>query len=451
MQDASGVDLTQFKRWYEQAGTPIVDSSDAYDPATRRYTLTLRQHCPPTPGQDTKLPFHIPVALGLIDAAGRDLPLRLADDAAAQGTTRVLSLRTAETSFVFVDVPERPVPSMLRGFSAPVILRHTYTDADLAHLMAHDSDSFNRWEAGQRLALNVLMRGIEARRAGEAVVFPEDFIAACARLLADAAGDPAFAAEALSLPQAGYLAEQFDEADPDAIFEVRTALRRTLAARLEAQWVAAYESSVTQGPYSPDPVSAGKRALRNLALGFLMELEQPAWYARCLAQLTQADNMTDASAALGLLANADCPEREQALTAFHTRWAHEPLVLDKWFGVQASSRLPGTLAEVRALLAHPAFDLRNPNKVRALIGGFCHGNHVRFHAADGSGYAFAAEQVIALDPINAQVAARLARAFDRWRKFDAGRQAHARAALTCIRDTPALSKDTYEVVSRALA
>ena len=451
MQDASGIDLGQFKRWYDQAGTPVVDSCGDYDAASRRYTLTLRQHCAPTPGQDEKLPFHVPVAVGLVDAFGQDLPLRLDGEATADHTTRVLSLTDAESRYVFVDVPAAPVPSLLRGFSAPVVLRHAYTDAELAHLMAHDSDSFNRWEAGQRLALNVLMRGIEARRAGGPVSFPADFIAASARLLADAPRDRAFAAEALSLPAAGYLAEQFDEVDPDAIFDVRTALRRTLAERLEAQWIAAFEASTTSGPYSPDPVSAGCRALRNLALGYVMELDQPAWHARCLALLEAADNMTDASAALGLLANTACAERKRALDWFYARWEHEPLVLDKWFSVQAGSRLPGTLDEVRALLAHPAFDLRNPNKVRALIGAFCQGNHVRFNAADGSGYAFAAEQVIALDPINPQVAARLARAFDRWRKFDSERQAHAQAALTRIRETSGLSKDTYEIVSRALA
>jgi len=451
MEDASGIDLTQFRRWYDQAGTPVIDSRGEYDAARRRYTLHLCQHCPPTPDQREKLPFHLPIALGLVGPDGQDLTLRLADEAQAGDTTRVLSLTASQASYVFEDVPAAPVPSLLRGFSAPVVLRHDYADAELAQLMAHDSDAFNRWEAGQRLAVNVLVRGVEATHAGRAVEFPEDFVAACARLLADAPRDPAFAAEALSLPQAGYLAEQFEVADPDAIFTVRTALRRLLAERLRPQWIEAYESSTTPGPYSPEPGPAGRRALRNLALGFLMELGDPAWHARCLAQLAQADNMTDAMAALVALANADCPERRAALESFYRRWQHEDLVLDKWFGVQAGSRLPGTLAEVRSLLAHPAFDLRHPNRVRALIGGFCQGNHLHFHAADGSGYAFAAEQVLALDPINPQIAARLARAFDRWRKFDAGRQAHARQALARIRAAADLSKDSFEVVSRALA
>jgi len=270
-------------------------------------------------------------------------------------------------------------------------------------------------------------------------------------VIADAAADPAFAAEALSLPAAGYLAEQLDEVDADAIFEARLALRRHLAAHFEHEWRRLYMSNVVPGPYSPDADSAGRRSLRNLALGFLLELETPELHALALTQLKDADNMTDAMAALSALANSECAERIEALRWFYDKWQDEPLVVDKWFAVQASSRLPETLAEVQALLKHPAFDMRNPNKVRAVIGAFCQGNHVRFNAADGSGYAFAAEQVIALDPHNAQVAARMARSFDRWRKFDAGHQAHARAALTRIKDTEGLSKDTFEVVSRALA
>ena len=450
MQDASGVPLEQFKRWYGQAGTPVVTARGDYDAQTRRYTLDLTQECPATPGQEHKLPFQIPIALALLDADGHEVPLRLAGEDSAVGNARVLSLTEAHTQWVFEDVTTRPVPSLLRGFSAPVVLRCDFSTADLAHLMAHDSDPFNRWEAGQRLALVVLLAAIAAIRAGRAPVWPEDFVAACARVIADAALDPAFAAEALSLPAAGYIAEQLEEVDADVILAARLALRHHLATRLEVQWRALYASSTGTGPYSPDPVSAGRRSLRNLALGFLLELETPAVQSLALTQLQSADNMTDAMAALAALANSDCQQRVTALRWFYDKWQNEPLVVDKWLAVQASSRLPGTLAEVRSLLNHPAFDKRNPNKVRALIGAFCQGNHVRFNAADGSGYTFAAEQVIALDPHNAQVAARMARSFDRWRKFDAAHQSHAQAALLRIRDTKGLSKDTYEVVSRAL-
>ena len=450
MADASGVTLDQFKRWYGQAGTPVVTARGTHDAQARRYTLDLTQECPATPGQERKLPFQIPIALALLDADGAEIPLRLAGEDCAAGGSRVLSLSAAHAQWIFEDVPARPVPSLLRGFSAPVILRCDYSTAELAHLMAHDGDAFNRWEAGQRLALDVLLAAIAAIRAGRAPHWPEDFIAACGRVIADAGHDPAFAAEALSLPAAGYIAEQLDEVDADAILSARVALRQHLATRFEAQWRAMYLSSADSGPYSPDPVSAGRRSLRNLALGFLLELETPAVRALALTQLQNANNMTDAMAALAALANSDCEQRLEALRWFYDKWRDEPLVVDKWLAVQASSRLPGTLAEVKRLLTHPAFDVRNPNKVRALIGAFCQGNHVRFNAADGSGYAFAAEQVIALDPHNAQVAARMARSFDRWRKFDAGHQTHARAALMRIRDTEGLSKDTFEVVSRAL-
>jgi len=450
MQDASGVDLTQFRRWYDQAGTPVLEASGHYDAAARRFTLRVRQSTPPTAGQPEKLPLHVPIALGMVAADGKDLPLRLAGEAAAGDTTRVISLTQAEQSFVLEEIPPGAVPSLARGFSAPVIVRYPYSEADLTHLMAHDSDAFNRWEAGQRLAAELMLRGVADVRAGRAPQVPEAFVRASARVLADAASDPAFAAEALSLPSESFIAEQLDEVDPDAIHTVRVFLRRQLAATLRNELEAAWRTQVTPGPYSPDAASAGKRALRSVCLGYLAELDEPAVHALAAEQFERADNMTDAMAALATLAQFDCPERLAVLEKFHDRWKDEALVVDKWLAVQSTSRLPGTLAEVRRLLVHEAFDLRNPNKVRALVGGFCQGNHLRFHAADGSGYAFCAEQVIALDAMNPQIAARLARAFDRWKKFDAGRQAHARAALERIRATPGLSKDTTEVVSRAL-
>jgi aminopeptidase N len=450
MADASGVDLGQFQRWYDQAGTPRVVARGDYDAAAQRYTLDFTQTCAPTPGQPAKAPFHIPVSLGLLGADGRELPLRLAGESGPAATTRVLSLTDVRQAFVFEGVPERPVPSLLRGFSAPVELEFDYPDAELALLAAHDSDAFNRWEAGQRLAQRVLLTAIEAIRAGRTPAFGSALVEVFRRVLAAAESDPAFAAEALTLPGAAYLAEQMAVVDPDAILAARNGLRRHLAGSLTGEFEAAWAQYRPAGPYRPDPVPAGRRALRNAALGYLMELETPEIRARSHAQLREADNMTDSLAALAALANCDCPERQAGLDWFYARWSEEALVVDKWFGVQASSRLPGTLDEVRRLLAHPAFDLRNPNRVRALVGAFCQGNHAAFHAADGSGYAFAAEQVVALDPLNPQVAARLARAFDRWRKFDTDRQAHARAALGRIAAADGLSRDTFEVVSRAL-
>jgi len=450
MAEGSGVDFGQFKRWYDQAGTPTLDVNGDYDAAAKRYTLTVRQSLPPTPGQPEKLPLHIPLAVGLVGPDGKAVPLQLEGEAAPAGADRVLSVKQPEERFVFVNVPAKPVPSLARGFSAPAILNFGYTEAELTHLMAHDSDAFSRWEAGQRLATGILLRGVEAHRERRPVDAPRAFVDAFARVLRDGPQDPAFAAEALALPSETYLAEQMAVVDPDAIHAVRTHLRRELARALRGELAGMYHSLTVSGPYSPDARSAGRRSLRNLCLGYLMELEAPETRVLCAKQLDAADNMTDRMAALVALANSRSPEREPALERFYAEWKHEPLVVDKWLAVQATARLPDTLERVQRLTQHEAFDLRNPNKVYALIRSFC-ANHVRFHAAGGASYAFAADRIIELDPLNPQIAARIARAFDRWRKFDAGRQAHARAALERIRDTPGLSKDVAEVVTKTLA
>ncbi|TMH55185.1 MAG: aminopeptidase N [Betaproteobacteria bacterium] len=441
MADAAGADLSQFMRWYDQAGTPVLEVAGEYDADAKRYVLSVKQSCPPTPGQETKLPFHIPFAVGLVGPDGRDL--------LAEGT-RVLSVKRPEERFVFENIVARPVLSPLRNFSAPVIVAHDYTEAELTHLMAHDSDAFNRWEAGQRLALGIMLRGIAAVQGARALEVPRNFADAAARVLDDSSKDPAFAAEMLALPSESYIAEQVKVVDPGAIHTVRDELRRRLAAALGEELHAVYRAHGGAGPYSPDAVSAGRRALKNSALGLLMELDDAGTRALCMKQFETADNMTDALAALCLLADCDCPERARALAAFYDKWKTEPLVVDKWLAVQATTRLRSALADVKRLMAHPAFSIRNPNKVYALIGGF-RGNQVHFHAADGSGYAFLTEQVIALDAINPQVAARMARGFDRWKKFDAGRQAHARAALERLRDAKGISKGVLEIVTRALA
>jgi len=450
MADAARADLSQFKRWYDQAGTPVLEATGEYDAAAKRYSLTVKQSCPPTPDQKTKRPFHVPLALGLVGPDGADLPLQLEGKPLPSGTPRVLSVKKEAERFVFVNVPAKPVPSLLRDFSAPAIVKYPYAEADLTHLMAYDSDPFNRWDAGQRLALGILLRGIEAVKSGRRFEVPKAFVDALARLMAGAEKDPAFAAEALALPSEGYIAEQMAVVDPDAIHAVRNDLRRRLAAAFREELLAVYRSHRAPGPYSSDAASAGKRALKNAALALLMELDDADTRALCMKQFETADNMTDAIAALSMLANCDCAERAGALEAFYAKWRDEPLVVDKWLAVQSSSRLPSALADVKRLMAHPAFNLRNPNKVYALIGGF-RGNQVRFHAADGSGYAFLAEQVIALDAINPQVAARMARGFDRWRKFDSARQARARAALERVRGAKGISRGVLEIATRALA
>ena len=450
MQDASEVDLSLLQRWYDQVGTPQVRVSAQYAAERQEYTLNFAQSCPRPSDGAAQLPLPIPIRLGLLDRAGHALPLVTLGPAPLTPESGVYLLTQAQQSVTFTGLARVPVPSLLRGFSAPVTLTFDYPAADLALLMAHDSDAFNRWEAGQRLALQSLLGAIEAVREGRAPAAPTAFIAACAHLLASAAEDPAFAAEALSLPAATFIAEQMAVVDPAAIAQARTALRRAIAHALRAPLLAAYHTFVVPGPYAPTPAAVAYRALRNVCLGYLMELGEASIEALCYAQFQDADNMTDAIAALSALANSESAQRDLALAAFYTRWQNEPLVIDKWFSVQATSRLPETIAAVENLLAHPAFALTNPNRVRALIGAFCQSNHAGFHLADGRGYRFAARQICALDPLNPQVAARLARAFDRWRKFDSGRQQHARAALRAILATPGLSKDTTEIITRTL-
>jgi len=449
MQDASSVDLALFRRWYDRAGTPVVEVSATHNAEQQRFVLHVRQSCNIAPDEDANDPLHIPFAVGLVDADGQDIDLQLEGETRAGGTTRVLSVTKHEQDFVFVGIERAPTPSLLRGFSAPVISRFEYDESDLIHLMAHDSDSFNRWEAGQQLACRIILRAAHQILPDRKPEFPDGFFDAFSKILSEAATDPAFAAEALALPAETYLAEQLVEVDPDALHAARNGLRRQIAERLKGDLLLAYQAFATEGDYSPDAASSGQRALRNLCLSYLMELNEQASFGLCMAQFERADNMTDTMAALAALANHDSEQTRTALNAFYDKWSHEPLVVDKWLAVQAASSLPGTLDNVKRLTGHAAFDLRNPNKVYALIRTFG-ANHVRFHAADGSGYAFLAEQIIRLDPINPQIAARIARCFDRWRKFDERRQRYAMKALERIQATSGLSLDTSEVVSRTL-
>ena len=364
-----------------------------------------------------------------------------------------MHLTATSQSFVFNDVAAEPVPSLLRDFSAPVYLDFDYTPEQLALLLGHESDAFNAWEAGQRLATTLILDAAQAIAAGQNPGWPDTFTAACRRLLqTQAQRGAAFVAEALTLPGEGTLAELLDVVDPDALHAARNGLRRHLAEELEGEFSGLYAALAITEPYAPTSEQAGRRALRNVCLGYLLELDTDAVRQRALQQFKAADNMTDQYAALAALANvnaATCPQRDEALAAFYAQWRDEALVVDKWLAAQSGSRRPDTLATVKALTTHPAFDAGNPNKIYALIRNFG-ANLVRFNAADGSGYAFMADRILELHDKNPQVASRLARSFDRWQKFDAGRQAHARAALERIRQHDGLSRDVLEVVSRAL-
>ncbi|HOL64483.1 MAG TPA: aminopeptidase N [Accumulibacter sp.] len=450
MADASGVDLRQFMRWYDHAGTPRLRVESQHDAATQRYCLTLRQSRPGN-APDKDQPFHIPVAVGLLDSDGVDLPLRLVGESgtADTPTTRILSLTDSEQRFIFANIAQAPVLSLLRDFSAPVIIDYDWRYDELEHLLAHDSDEFNRWDAGQRLASRLILTAAAEIAASRNIEWPTSFAEAMRRVLAHGGEEAAFAAEVLTLPGEATLAEEMTVVDPDALYAARRGLRRFLAERLADDWRQRYHALSSASVYQPTPAEAGRRALRNVCLGYLGELDSADNRQLAWQQFATADNMTDQFAALAVLAQIDCPQRRQALDAFHSRWQSQSLVVDKWLAVQAASRLPTTLQVVSDLLSHPSFDLHNPNKVYALLGSFG-SNHRHFHAADGSGYRFLAERIGELDPLNPQVAARLARHFDRWRRFDVGRQAHARAALTRLRTAGNLSPDVSEIIDRAL-
>ena len=451
MVDANAVDLEGFGRWYSQAGTPQLDVSGAFDAVAGEYLLTVRQSCPPTPGQPVKEPFLVPLAVGLLGADGRDLPLQLAGEAAPAGTTRVLRVAAAEQSFRFTGLAAPPVVSLLRGFSAPVRLDFPYGEDELAFLFAHDSDPFNRWEAGQRLATRVLLTMVARLQAGAEAQVPDSFVAAFRAALTDAHADPALLALALTLPGEVEVGEALAVADPAAVHAARQQLRRRLAERLAGEFTAVMGAMRDPGRYALDAAAIGRRSLKNLCLAYLSLSETEEIATLCAEQYAAADNMTDRLSAMTCLAHSDMPQRAAVLAAFYRQYQGDPLVIDKWFTVQATSCRVDTLQQVAELLQHPAFTIRNPNRVRALVGAFAHGNPVRFHDAGGGGYAFLADRVLELDPLNPQVAARLVGALSRWRRYDAGRQQLMRFQLERIQSQPRLSRDVGEIVARSLA
>jgi aminopeptidase N len=458
--DGAKIDLTQFRRWYSQSGTPEVLVSGRYDAARETYTLKMTQVCAATPGQPIKDPYHIPIAVGLVGPDGKDMPLQLdgEEKAGAQNTksqntkskTRVLSLTERTQTFRFRNVAEKPVPSLLRGFTAPVTLTANLKERDWVFLMAHDSDPFNRWEAAQRYASRLLIANVEAIRSGGRMRRGIAFAEMMASVLTDRKLDPDFVAQMIMLPGEQTVAQLIGkDVDVDAIHEAREALRLSVAAEAEKELRRAYDRMRIDGPYRPDAADAGRRALRNTCLAYLATLE--GGVALAAGHFADADNMTDQIGGLGVLANIDCPERLQALDRFYEQWKGDHLVMDKWLTIQATSSLPGTLGEVKRLLGHPAFTIRNPNKVRALITSFATANQVRFHAGDGAGYALVADKVLELDALNPQVAARLLGAFKSWRQFDAKRRTAMSRQLKRIAETEGISRDVFEIATKTLA
>jgi aminopeptidase N len=450
--EVSGRDLTQFSRWYHQSGTPAVEVTARHDAATASLSLTFTQSCPPTPGQEKKAPFVIPVAIGLLDAQGGEIALAAADASPAELARGVIEFATERRTVTFRNVPQRPVVSLLRGFSAPVRLTYAASEADLVSLIRYDSDSFNRWQASQTYATRLLVRSIETLRAGRKPELDVEFATALAEVLAGSAADPAFAAQVLALPgEADIAREMASDVDPDAIHMARDLLRRGLGARLSDSLRATYAALEPTGPYAPDAASAGRRALRNVALDLFVAGNPEAGAALALRQFDTAETMTDELGALATLALVHGERREQALAAFYERHADEALVVDKWFVLQATIPEAGTLERVRRLMLHPAFSLANPNRVRSLIGAFAAGNQTRFNAPDGSGYDFLADIVITLDRTNPQVAARLLSAFRSWRTLEPLRRGRAAIALRRVAGVPGLSADVRDIAERSLA
>ncbi|HJN51448.1 MAG: aminopeptidase N [Pseudomonadales bacterium] len=467
MEDANGVDLRQFRNWYSQAGTPLLNVSSEYDEDAQSYTLKVIQSCQATPGQEHKEPFHLPFSVGLLDSAGKDFALNTEDahvsSMSQDGThcSAVLNLTESEQQFTFTDVEARPVPSLLRNFSAPVKLEYDYSRDELMFLMSYDSDGFNRWEAGQRLAVDVIQEVVGQIQSAQPVSVDGRLIKACQAIVdqsidhhQDGKIDKAMIAAMLVMPGEAYLAELSAVADVEAIHSAREQVRLAIATDLKGSLLSVYKLNLSDKPYEPTGVDIAQRALKNVCLAYLMLPEKSEMVNLCQSQFDNSNNMTDVDAALRALVNAADEKalepKEKALTEFYNKWVHEPLVLDQWFSIQAVCPLPGTLEKVTALLGHEAYDTKVPNRVRALVAAFASQNTINFHHSSGDGYRFLADQVIRMDPSNPLLAARILGPLSRWRKYDEARQRLMRGELERILSVDDLSKDVYEIASKSV-
>jgi aminopeptidase N len=441
MEDASGIDLKQFRLWYAQAGTPVLHIKDAYDANTQTYTLDIQQALPKTPGQAHKKPMHIPVKIGLLSQDGKEIMHDL------------LQIKNVSNVFHFKNIPSRPVPSLLRNFSAPVKVEYDYSDAQLQLLMQHDTDLFNRWEAGWQYAARLILKMIKDYRADKPLLVPQHYIAVLQHLLLTMQHDKWLLAEMLTLPTEQYIAEQMNVIDIDAIHAVREYFLREMGKQLKNDFLRVYEKNHGPArPYEFNMEEVGKRQLKNTCLSYLMTLGDTTINENIgLQQFKQAlnDNMTDTMAALACLSHVEGALHDRAFNEFYTKWQHHPLVVDKWFALQASSKRHDTVSIVKQLLHHPAFDIKNPNKVYALIGSFTRNLHC-FHSADCEGYELLTNIVLQLDPINPQIAARMAKPLSEWRRYDSGRQHGMQKELERILKTKALSKNVFEIVTKSL-
>ncbi|HIJ87042.1 MAG TPA: aminopeptidase N [Desulfuromonadales bacterium] len=450
MAEAGEINLEQFALWYCQAGTPELAANGSYNTVEKTFTLTVAQCCPATPGQPDKQALHIPLTLGLLGRDGTQLPLTLVGETGDGAVSRTLHLRAAGESFCFTNIAEEPVPALLRGFSAPVKLEYPYRHDQLALLMAHESDPFCCWEAGQRMAATVILRLVADVQQGKVLTLDAAFAEAFRTALVSSYPDRAFLAETLTLPNEKYLAELVHIIDPAAIYSARQFVIRTLADLFRDDFAEVLNANRSDVPYSPNDGRSGTRRLANLCRAYLMSSGDQSHIELCLEQYHRADNMTDAIGALIPLASCDCPERIAALDDFYRRWQGDRLVVDKWFALQAASTLPGTLQEVQLLLHHPDFELTNPNRFRSLVGIFSQRNQVRFHDPSGEGYRFLTDQLLRLIPVNPQVSARLLGPLTTWRRYEAERSRLMRQQLQRIQAVANLPRDVYEVVSKSL-
>jgi len=439
MEYASGRDLTQFKHWYDYAGTPELKVEGIYNSAAQTYTLDIQQSVPDTPKQTNKPAFHIPVAIGLLDQNGKDLI-----------GTKMLELTQAKEQFVFDYISEKPIPSLLRGFSAPVKLSMNYTDDELMFLMAKDSDGFNRWNASQQLAQRLLLGLIDQRHQGEGMELPDAYIDSLRVTLLSENTDNALIAEIVRLPSQLWLGEQMETIDVDGIFVATEHTKSCVADVLNEDLLNCFDSLRDEGEYQVDSNSIGQRALKNVILSYLSSGKSTEVDSLLLEQYGASNNMTDVLSSLNLIINRDMTERHDLLADFADKWKSDVLVMDKWFAVQAMATNEDTLDNVINLMSHESFSIKNPNKVRALIGSFVAGNPVRFHAKDGSGYQFLTDQLIELDSLNPQIASRLLRNLSRWKRYDSERQLLMKTQLERMLSKDKLSKDCYEIASKSL-
>ncbi|XP_021280542.1 puromycin-sensitive aminopeptidase isoform X2 [Herrania umbratica] len=459
MRDANDADFANFLLWYSQAGTPVVKVTSSYNADAHTFSLKFSQVVPPTPGQPVKEPTFIPVAVGLLDSSGKDMHLSsVYHDGTLQSVasnnqpvfSTVLRVTKKEEEFVFSDIFERPIPSLLRGYSAPIRLESDLSDSDLFFLLAHDSDEFNRWEAGQLLARKLMLSLVADFQQNKPLSLNPKFVEGLRSILCDTSLDKEFIAKAITLPGEGEIMDMMEVADPDAVHAVRTFIRKELASQLKSEFLSTVQNNRSSEVYVFNHPNMARRALKNTALAYLASLEDLKMTELALHEYNTATNMTEQFAALAAIAQKPGKTRDDVLADFYSKWHHDFLVVNKWFALQAMSDIPGNVENVRNLLNHPAFDLRNPNKVYSLIGGFC-GSPVNFHTKDGSGYKFLGEIVVQLDKLNPQVASRMVSAFSRWRRFDESRQKLAKAQLEMIMSANGLSENVYEIASKSLA